>query len=285
MSFQQYRPSSFSLLPDVVKNLLIINGLFFLATIVLSSSFNIELLDIFGLHFIGSEKFQPYQFITYMFLHGNVGHIFFNMFAVWMFGSALENLWGIRRFLFYYLVTGIGAALIHYIIVYFQIAETLEIIDQYVISPDLSQLKAFLESEHLKLSSFEMQLTYNNFIHKYNALISGGMEREALQASVDFMLEYKKDFLNAPVVVGASGALFGLLLAFGMMFPNSEIFIYFLFPVKAKYFVAIYGAIELWSGIQQNPADNVAHFAHLGGMLFGYIIIAYWNKTRRDLFF
>lgn len=279
------RPLQFNLLPDVVKNLLIINGLFYLATIVFAATFGIDLTDILGLHFMGSEKFRPYQFVTYMFMHGSLGHIFFNMFAVWMFGSALENLWGSKRFLIYYLATGFGAALIHYMVVYFSISETLQVIDYYIQNPDFATLTTFLESEHMKVVSYDIQNAYNHFTEVYNTAMMEGRQQDALAASVRFMEEYRVAFLNAPVVVGASGALFGLLLAFGMMFPNHEIYLYFLFPIKAKYFVALYGALELWSGIQNNPSDNIAHFAHLGGMLFGFVILQFWSRNRRRDYF
>ncbi|MCB0805846.1 MAG: rhomboid family intramembrane serine protease [Bacteroidales bacterium] len=274
----QFRPGGFNILPPVVKNLIIINGLFFLATIALGSSSGVDLVEILGLHYFAAEKFAPYQFITYMFMHGGLMHIFFNMFALWMFGNALENIWGPKRFLIYYFITGIGAALTHYIVFYFEISPVLEAINSYLDNPSHEALTRFLDSQSFQLGNFEMRDAFNQFRDRYNDLINTNPTK-ALQLSVDYMSEYKIQFLNAPVVVGASGAVFGILLAFGMIFPNTLIYVYFAIPVKAKYFVMIYGAIELFSGIY-DKGSNVAHFAHLGGMVFGYFLLIYWKKRR-----
>jgi membrane associated rhomboid family serine protease len=272
----QYRPGGFRILPPVVKNLIIINGLFFLATIATGSRFGFNMIEIFGLHYFAAEKFSPYQFVTYMFMHGGFMHIFFNMFALWMFGNALENVWGPKKFLIYYFITGIGAALTHYIVFYFEISPVLQAINNYLDNPSHEALTRFLNSDNFKVASVEIQNNFNEFRIQYNNLINSNPTR-ALQLSVDFMSQYKIDFLNAPVVVGASGAVFGILLAFGMMFPNALIYVYFAIPIKAKYFVMIYGAIELFSGIY-DTGSNVAHFAHLGGMVFGYFVLLYWKK-------
>jgi len=273
---QQFRPGGFRVLPPVVKNLLIINGLFFLATIATGSQFGFDLTDILGLHYFAAEKFSPYQFITYMFMHGGLMHLVFNMFALWMFGNALENIWGPKRFLIYYLITGIGAAITHYVVFYFEISPVITAINGYLNNPSNESLNLFLNSDHFKVTSYAIQDSFNMFRGEYNTLINSNPSK-ALQLSVDFMTQYKVDFLNAPVVVGASGAVFGILLAFGMTFPNSLIYVYFAIPVKAKYFVMIYGAIELFSGVM-DTGSNVAHFAHLGGMIFGYFVLLYWKK-------
>jgi membrane associated rhomboid family serine protease len=272
----QYRPTGFRILPPVVKNLLIINGLFFLATIATGTKFGFDLTDLLGLHYFAAEKFRPYQFITYMFMHGGLMHILFNMFALWMFGNAIENIWGPRKFLIYYLVTGIGAAITHYIVFYFQISPVLEAIDSYLNNPSPESLNIFLNSGYFKITSVELQDNFNLFREQYNQMLFSDPTR-ALQLSVDFVSQYKIDMLNAPVVIGASGAVFGILLAFGMMFPNALIYVYFAIPVKAKYFVIIYGAIELFSGVY-DTGSNVAHFAHLGGMVFGYLLLLYWKR-------
>jgi membrane associated rhomboid family serine protease len=272
-----YSPRGFSVLPPVVKNLLILNGLFFLGTISLES-IGINLIDILGLHFPFSEKFEPYQIISYMFMHGSFAHIFFNMFAVWMFGSVLENYWGPKRFIIYYLITGIGASIVHYLIVYYNdLMPTLNYVNYFLAEPNHATLMEFLKSEHFKVTSYEIQDSYNQFGRAYNNLIGNNQSYEALNLATKFIAEYKREFLNAPNVVGASGSLFGLLLAFGMLFPNSVLYLYFAFPIKAKYFVILYGAIELFAGFA-DKASNVAHFAHLGGMLFGFILIKLWGK-------
>jgi membrane associated rhomboid family serine protease len=241
------RPGGYNMLPLVVKNLIIINALFYIATLSFGSVFHIDLADYLGLHYFSSPNFQPHQIITYMFMHSAVdfSHILFNMFALWMFGATLENYWGPKRFLTYYMIAGIGAGIIQLLIMFIQVqsytsAMTPEMVDRVL-------------EEGPKI--FELGRNY---------------------------IDTNMGGLNAVInttVVGASGSVYGLLLAFGMMFPNSLIYIYFLFPIKAKWFVVIFGAIELFSGIR--GADNVAHFAHLGGMLFGYILIKIWQKQRR----
>lgn len=205
-------------MPPVVKNLLILNVLFFLADISLQTR-GIDLTQWLGLHYITAQDFYPWQFITYMFMHGNFSHLFFNMFALWMFGYALENHWGSKRFLVYYLITGVGAALIQTGVLALEI-------------------------------------------------------RGMTQGLPPFAAQH---YINQIVTVGASGAVYGILLAFGMCFPNAPIFLYFSFPIKAKWFVIIYGVIELFAGIG-GTADGVAHFAHLGGMIFGLLLILYWRK-------
>lgn len=245
MSDNEMRPGGFSILPPVVKNLLIINGLFFLATMAFER-LGFDLVKLFGLFIPQSDYFRPHQLITYIFMHGNFEHILFNMFALWMFGSAIENYWGGKRFLIYYMVTGLGAGFIHLGVLEWQLASVVS---------DLG-IDQFHLVKQEGLAILEQGQNYSNESLAHLNLI-----------------------LNTPTV-GASGAVFGLLLAFGMMFPNSEILLYFLFPIKAKYFVIGYGLIELFSGISNRPGDNVAHFAHLGGMIFGYILIKYWQKRK-----
>jgi membrane associated rhomboid family serine protease len=283
MTTGSYRPMGFRMLPPVVKNLLILNGLFFLATITLDNAFGIDLIDIFGLRYIAAEKFAPYQFITYMFMHGGFTHILFNMFALWMFGYTLENLWGAKKFLIYYFVTGIGAALVHYIVFYFQISPVLDGIQDFLNNPTHDSFKMFISSENFKVVSQDIRNSANLFIAQYNSLLDSEPHK-ALQLAVDFISQYRIDFLNAGVVIGASGAVFGILLAFGMTFPNAVIYLYFAIPVKAKYFVVFYGLLELYLGFSRT-SSNVAHFAHLGGMIFGYFLIMYWRYKDKTKFF
>lgn len=276
---QQFSPGKFSMMPPVIKNLLIINGLFYLATMALGSAYNIDLIKILGLHYVGASDFQPYQFISYMFMHSstNFSHILFNMFALWMFGNTLENVWGSKKFLIYYLFTGIGAAIIYTFWIGFEVAPTINAIDQYLNNPSLESFAFFTNSEHLQIINYEVQNNYNSLVHSLNNL--GNADQSlAIQKTVDFMTTYREDYLNGHTVVGASGAVYGILLAFGMMFPNSIIYLYFAIPIKAKWFVIGFGLIELVSGISNRPGDNVAHFAHLGGMIFGLILILFWKK-------
>ncbi|MEX6690302.1 rhomboid family intramembrane serine protease [Danxiaibacter flavus] len=232
----EFRPGGFQILPYIIKNLIIINVLIFLAQQTFGAGGNTRLEDLFALHTWQSSLFKPWQFVTYMFMHGSWGHIFWNMFAVWMFGAVLENLWGPKRFLTFYVVCGLGAALAHMIVLYFE--------------------NQGLIKEFNSLSPMDKEVYYTLFVRHLNS-----------------------------ATLGASGAVFGCLAAFGYLFPNRYISIYFLFPIKAKWFVIIYAGIELFSGIKNSAGDNVAHFAHLGGGLVGIILVYYWNKTNRHNFY
>ncbi len=265
MSYQQFRPNSFKVLPPVVKNLLIINGLMFLATVVFQERLAINLTQLLGLHLPMASDFRPYQIITYMFMHGSLTHVFFNMFALWMFGNTLENYWGPKRFLVYYIVTGIGAAICHYIVIYYQIAPILIPIDNFLQNPSIETLEMFAASQNQLLPS------------QFNS-------QELIQNTLDQLTVDREHFLNRHIMVGASGSVFGILLAFGMLFPNTLLYVYFAIPVKAKWFVLFYGIAELYAGIANNPGDNIAHFAHLGGMLFGFVLIKVWNKNRSNFY-
>ncbi|PKP22137.1 MAG: rhomboid family intramembrane serine protease [Bacteroidetes bacterium HGW-Bacteroidetes-21] len=244
----QYRPTGFRVLPTVVKNLLILNILFYIADLAIKAKFNVDLSEYLGLHYVTSESFYPHQFITYMFMHDTNGltHILFNMFALWMFGSALENFWGPKNFLIYYFVTGIGAAVVQMIVNYIQIS--------------------YLEST---MAYEQIQTVLNE---GYKILQDNKNYMDPAMGQLNLLLNSS--------TIGASGAVFGLLLAFGMMFPNALIYIYFFIPMKAKYFVMVYGAIELASGLYNAQSDNVAHFAHLGGMIFGFFLIKAWRKKK-----
>lgn len=269
MNDQRYSPRGFNVLPPVVKNLLIINGLFFLAQLTTEQVFQINLVDYLGMHYFGSEKFNPAQLVTYMFLHGSPTHIIFNMFALWMFGNTLENVWGGKRFLVYYMITGIGAALIHMLVLWIDISGMQADITRVMMEPGPDAFAAFV-NEHF--SSYMPQLS--SFIAEWSA--NPGNTSYISHAS-RYMNELAVIQMDIPTV-GASGAVFGILLAFGMMFPNALIYLYFFIPIKAKWFVIAYGAMELFLGIRDNAGDNVAHFAHLGGMIFGFFLIKYWNS-------
>lgn len=235
-------------IPTVTKNLLIINVLMYLATVVAEQR-GINLSAYLGLHLVTSENFNLAQLVTYMFMHGGFQHLFFNMFAVWMFGRILEQVWDPKKFLTYYLVCGVGAGVIQQVVTgihcYFALQD---------VPADLMQLLQTEGAEIMRQGKNYVDATLGG----YNAM------------------------LNGPTV-GASGAVYAILLGFGMIFPNQEMFVFPLpMPIKAKYFVMGYAAIELWSGLANNPADNVAHFAHLGGMIFGLLLILYWRKKNRQ---
>ncbi|MGE0561492.1 MAG: rhomboid family intramembrane serine protease [Flavobacteriales bacterium] len=241
--------------PPVVKNLLIINVLMYLAMLMLGGQ-GIDLTDYFGLHYWKSEAFYPHQLVTYMFMHSfNITHLFFNMFAVWMFGKVLESVWGSKRFLIYYMITGIGAGLIQLLVAYIRLIPLYDILSPEAIDYGLNH---GLE------------------------IINSGMGRQDLVTDDNFL---KFIFLINSNTVGASGSVFGVLLAFGMLFPNTELMLLFPpIPIKAKWFVIGYGAIELYSGVADRADDNVAHFAHLGGMLFGFFLIKYWQKKSNHFY-
>lgn len=237
-------------LPEVVKNLLIINVLMLLATVVAYQA-RVDLSEILGLHHWSSEAFRPHQIVTYMFMHGGIAHLFFNMFALYMFGRILEQVWGSKRFLIYYMITGIGAGLIQLLVTEIRIQSIMTDLD-----PEL--LRMVIDE------GYSIRKSGQNFVDPYARELN--------------------NLINISTV-GASGAVFGILLAFGMLFPNVRLMLLFPpIPMKAKYFVAAYGAIELYMGIANNPGDNVAHFAHLGGMLFGFVLIKYWKKTTNNFY-
>ncbi len=256
---QQFRPQSFNILPPVIKNLLIVNVVMLIITMILGRQGE-EFTNFLGLHYIKSDYFKPLQFFTHMFMHGGIMHLFSNMFALWMFGSMLENFWGPKRFLFFYIVSGLGAAVIHSAVVYLKMQSYQNEIASIISADSFDQAQAFV----LK--------------HRMYAEDCVGDWKEQLRCAVEAHGDIP--------TVGASGAVFGVLAAFGYLFPNTILQIIFL-PIrfKAKYFVMMYAAFEIWAVIQDNPGDNVAHFAHLGGGLVGFLLVLYWNKTRRKDFF
>jgi membrane associated rhomboid family serine protease len=193
-----------------------------------------------ALHYISSDAFEPYQFVTHMFAHGSISHIFFNMFSLWMFGAVLENVWGPKRFLTFYLACGLGAAILYTGVHAFQLH----------------------------------QITGDYFTKTTNGTIEGNYTQKELST-------LRAIFSGT---VGASGAVYGLLLAFGVLFPNTLLYIYFLVPIKAKYVVIILTALELYLGFLNNPNDNIAHFAHLGGMLVGFVLLKIWDANRRRFY-
>lgn len=236
-------------LPPVTKNLIIVNFLLWLVALFIPG-FGNTLENILGLHYFESGNFNPAQLVTYMFLHGGFTHLFFNMFSLWMFGKHLESIWGSKRFALFYFVCGIGAAFIQELVWYFT-----------------------LESEYVALLA--------NQISETNGITVGQLKTEIWQQiqSMDSQrLADVQRYAGMLCTIGASGAIFGILLGFAFVFPNLPLYLMFIpVPIKAKYFVMGYAIIELMFGIN-GTMDSVAHFAHLGGMLFGLIILLYWHK-------
>ncbi|MFA6058335.1 MAG: rhomboid family intramembrane serine protease [Taibaiella sp.] len=243
----EYRPGGFQILPPVIKNLIIINVLVFAATYVLQKANIVDLDYYLALFHWKSPLFKPWQVITHIFMHANITHLVFNMFALWMFGNVIENTLGAKRILIFYFVCGFGAALCHLMVFTWENAALIQQFSSY----------------------------------------TSGQQAQAVQQLIDSNFTYGNP-AAVPMVnpmVGASGAIFGVLFAFGYLFPNLMIYVYFLFPIKAKYFVAIYAIIELFSGFRNNPTDNVAHFAHLGGMLFAFLLLKAWKLNgKRTLY-
>ena len=226
-------------LTPAVKNIIIINVLIFIACFVVPG-----LADNLTGYYFASPNFRPWQIVTHMFMPSmsDFTHIFFNMYALYLFGTALENYWGTKKFIFYYMTCGIGAFFLHMGVSYFEIQKMMQTLsDKEIYQVMITGLE---EGRSYKVQMVEL----------YSAINTG--------------------------VVGASGAVFGVLLGFGMLFPNTELMLLFPpIPLKAKYFVMIYGAIEFYLAMRQTAGDNVAHYAHLGGMIFGYLLLKYWQKN------
>jgi membrane associated rhomboid family serine protease len=232
----EFRPGGFQMIPPVIKNLIIVNVLVFIAQQVFANNAAFNINNYFALHDIHSVYFKPHQLITHMFMHGGWDHLFFNMFALWMFGSILENVWGGKRFLTYYVLCGLGSAALHLAVLYYENGQALHAL--YLMAPEDQQQAA-----------------------------------EEIYGRIN------------EATLGASGAIFGCLAAFGYLFPNSLIYLYFFVPIKAKWFVLIYAGMELFLGVRNSAGDNVAHWAHLGGALVGLILVIYWNRKNRRNFY
>ncbi|MBW0160240.1 MAG: rhomboid family intramembrane serine protease [Sediminibacterium sp. Gen4] len=272
----EFRPSRFEILPIIVKNLLIINGLFYLAQVTFSKGavpvFSFE--DTLALHAWQSDLFKPWQLITHMFLHGDFYHILGNMFALWMFGSILENVWGAKRFLTFYLICGLGAALIHLLFL------------SYELTPIMKDYALVLQQQNDPMAFVDAMASFGR---KYNM----GFNEEALvflkadpsnTLMTNKVLEAVTTYYNNRIntaTLGASGAVFGILAAFVYLFPNTYIYLYFLVPVKAKWLGLIYFSYELFFALQNSAGDNVARWAHIGGAIVGLLIVITWNKTNK----
>lgn len=241
----QFQFTRFDRMPPVIKNLLIINGIVFFAQLMLPQVDNNV-----GLYLFNSEHFKPYQIATHLFAHGNFMHIFLNMFALYLFGVVLENVWGSKRFLLFYFICGIGAAALHSLVGYYEYHQA---------------------ALHLSAENIQMIKTQG---------------KEVLDSMKNYSDPYmaKANIAQNVPAVGASGAVFGVLTAFGVLFPNTVLYIYGILPMKAKYLVIIYIAIELYSGFLSTPGDNVAHFAHIGGALFGFIMVKIWSGNKNHFY-
>lgn len=255
----------FGNLTPIVKNLLLLN----IVIALLQGIFHINLIDLGGLRYIHAESFRPYQFFTYMFIHAGFGHIFGNMLALFIFGPWLERTWGAKRFLFFYLITGLGAGVLWSGIDYLEMRKVQNDAEYYSVDPNPESFNQFI------IKNWNLNNDLERMIEQYAADPDNPQYREESNYIVQRIYEQKA---NIPMV-GASGAVFGILMAFGLLFPNTMLMLLIPpIPIKAKYFVMLYGLYELYAVIQQAPGDNVAHFAHLGGMLFAFILVRRWSK-------
>ena len=252
---------------ETVKQLLIINVLFFIGSLVVPQA-----NEILALHYFENDGFKFWQPISYMFMHGSLMHIFFNMFALISFGSALEHFWGAKKFLFFYFSCGIGAALIHSGVNYYEIHSLLNELSSLSVST--ADMHTMLNADMTDGNTFRSDLLYESTKHlleKYNFIID------------NFSILYEVARSNQAISVGASGAIYGLLVAFAFMFPNAELALMFIpVPIKAKFFVPAIVLLDLFSGVTGYSifGGGIAHFAHVGGALVGFIMMWYWKKNQ-----
>lgn len=255
-------------LTPTVRALIAINVIVFLVQSI-NKVYDLQIVSLFGLHYFTSERFLPFQVVTYMFVHGGFSHLFGNMLSLFIFGPILEHVWGQKRFLIFYFVTGVGAGLVYMLLKYYDYS-TLEAATQaYVSNPNLIAFKNFIQ--HFYAQGIPSDV--------FNTVVPSSGE-VTLNESVLIAQESLRSVLNTPTI-GASGAIFGIMGAFAMLFPNTELMLlFFPFPIKAKYLVSAYILYEVYAGIQKMPGDNVAHFAHVGGILFAFILIKLWGNKR-----
>ena len=273
----EFRPSRFEILPTVVKNLLIINVLFFLAQNTIGaagSSFN--MLDVLALHHVKSPLFQPWQLVTHRFLHGNFMHLFGNMFALWMFGSILENVWGPKRFLTFYFLCGIGAALLHLAFLWYDYNDLLNAFLTLKMQPSPEKIVSFYNTYGLTEDP-----SANSLLRLY---LADPGDSNNVQQVVNYISGATYNVISRPTL-GASGAVFGVLAAFVYLFPNTYIYLYFFVPVKAKWMGLFYFGYEIVMALQNSAGDNVARWAHIGGGVVGFLLVITWNKRKRKTFY
>ena len=266
-------------LTPAVKTILIINfGIWLLATM---TKFPVN--DIFGMYVAFSEKFQIYQPFTYMWLHSTygLGHIIGNMLAVFFFGPMLETVWGTKRFVQFYIICGIGAGVLFGIADFAEKYPVKRDAETYLVSPDPDSFYSFILDHDVRDYGF-----YKEFDRMYE-LSKDYSENPNNSSYIESSKNWVREIYSLTDrgnMVGASGAVFGILLAFAMLFPNTQIYLYFLFPVKAKYLVLFYGLYELYAEFSRAPGDNIAHLAHLGGMLVAFILLKVWGMDKTRLY-
>lgn len=258
----------------MVKNILLINvGIFFVQAI-----FNLPFSDLGGLRVIFSDEFQPHQFITYMWIHGGFGHILGNMFAVFIFGPLLEQVWGPKRFLTFYLICGIGAGVLYGVADFIEKGNLRADTETYLADPNPERFQLYILDHRVSQRAVEELTNFSD------AFYENPNDAGYISQSRTYVRQIFEAYTDVPMV-GASGAVFGILMAFGMLFPNTQLFLLFPpIPVKAKYLVLFYALYELYAEFSRNPGDNVAHLAHLSGMLIAFILLKMWQKDSRRFY-
>ena len=257
-------------LTDVVKNLLILNVLLFVA----DQFFDLSIL---ALYYPGSENFQPFQLVTHFFMHGNFPHLLFNMFALVMFGSTLETIWGPRRFLFFYLFCALGAAVFQIGVDFWEVNQLEQIMVSFADAPTYSKFSKFFD----KVPLHNQSIDYREYIQQLGYAMNEG-NNEAVRLIQKSMGEFT-DMAKNGGMLGASGAIFGLLMAFGLLFPDNKVGILFLpISLPAKVFIPLMMIAELYLSRLNFEWDNIAHYAHLGGAVFGALLILYWHQKGND---
>ncbi len=239
-------------IPQVTKNILILNIMFFVATYILKTQ-GIDLVSQFGAHYVNSTLFQPFQIVTHFFMHGNLLHIFFNMWLFVMLGAYLEKIWGPKRFFIFFIATALGAFGLYNIIGVYE----LEVLKQQLVNQgfDLDEVNGMIKNSEYNVVAYETNKIYHEYVvNSYTPM------------------------------VGASGAVFGIMAAFAILFPNTEFMIYFMFPIKAKFLVGGYFLYEIYQSYQDDAGDSTAHLAHVGGAIIGGIIVLIWRKTDKNNF-
>ncbi len=262
-------------MPPVVKNIIIVNAILFAGTWLTTDVFNSDFMwRHLALFSVKSPLFEPHQVITHIFMHANFAHIFFNMFGVFMFGRILEQLWGSKKMLIFYTVTGLGAAFIHLTVNYIQMSSMLNLANEFSSAPSYTLFHEIVTRFGSRTGNYDQIMSFmQQWFYKPDDL-------SFIETGRSYVAEILYGNLNIPTV-GASGAVFGLLIAFAMMFPDAELMLIFLpIPIKAKYFVPFYALLELFFGVAGFQWDNVAHFAHLGGALFGFLMVKYWKRNQ-----
>ena len=256
----------FQQLPQVTKNILLLNIAFFVASLILKSQ-GIDLEMTLGAHYVNSPFFEPYQVVTHFFMHSTNDflHIFFNMWLFVMLGSYLERIWGQKRFFIFYFVSALGSFALYNMI-------------------------GFIEIQHLKAQlAQQFDLEQFNYFLKHSVDLNGDLATQINSYLIDNQIAVTTEvnsYLSKSItpMVGASGGVFGIMTAFAILFPNTEFRLYFAIPVKAKYLVTAYFLFELYQSFQYNAGDNVAHLAHVGGAIAGAIMVLYWRKSDRSNF-